>query len=574
MQSRTDHYYLFGPFRLDPGESRLQRDGLVVPVAPKTLAMLAMLVRNNGKLVEKELLMRELWPETFVEESNLTFNISVMRKALGDTAQNPGYIETVPKRGYRFVAAVKEIRTESQVKSLAVLPFANLSGQDAGEYFADGIQDALISELAHIGELRVISRTSSMQYRAAKQSLPEFARALQLDFAVEGSVLLEGNRVRINVRLVDAINDRQLWTQNYDRHLRDVLAMQSEVTAAIAQRIEVQLTPSQDTRLRNPQPIAPEAHAAYLKGRYHWHQFFTETGMKTAIEYFDRAIQLQPDYARAWAYLSACFTAMAVQSMLPAEQAERKGKAAAKHALTLDPSSAEAMMADAATHLFFDWNWTAAERAIRTAIELSPSCEAHSLFAHYALARGWGEQAIASQRRALDLDPISATMNTDLIWAHLLNQDYAKALELGLSAERMKFNFPFTHIYLGQAYLCTGEYGKGITEIERAFGRDDEGEPPNFLAMLGYAYGVAGEKEAARQVFQKMEYVGRRRYVASYDWAVLHAGSAENDAALQRLKQAVDEREPRVIWLKLEPAFESVRNDRRFQGLIRRLELD
>jgi TolB-like protein len=449
----------------------------------------------------------------------------------------------------------------------------SMSGQEEGEYFADGIQEALISELAHISSLRVISRTSSMQYKRAKQSLSDFAQALQLDLAVEGSVLLEGNRVRINVRLIDAVNDTQLWAQSYDRPLRDVLDVQSEVAESIAQRIELKLSPSQQSRLRNTRAINPEAHAAYLKGRYYWHQFFTEAGMKKAIEYLRLAIELEPGYSPAWAYLSACFTAMGVQAMLPPEQAQAEAKPAAERALALAPLSAEAHVIMAANCLFFDWNWAATEGAILKAIELNPSCEAHGLFAHYALARGWCEQAIVSQRRALDLDPMSATMSTDLVWAHLLSRDYGKAIELSLGAEGKQFNYPLMHFYLGQAYLCIGEYRKGIAEIERIVAPGEHASGPS-LAMLGHAYGVAGKKSSSKEILSRMEELSRRSYVASYDWAVLHAGFAEKEAALQRLKQAVDEREPRVIWLKLEPAFESVRKENRFQDLIRRLELD
>lgn len=575
MRRRTDHYYLFGSFRLDPDECRLQKDGLVVPLAPKSLAMLLMLVRNHGSLVEKDELLRTLWPDTFVEESNLTFNISVLRKALGETAHTPSCIETVPKRGYRFVAHVKEVRTESDVKSLAVLPFASLSQHELGEYFADGIQDALISELAHISSLRVISRTTSSHYQAERQSLPAFARNLQLDFAVEGSVLLDADRARINIRLVDAINDSQLWAQSYDRQLRDVLAVQSELATSIARLLEVELTPAEEKRLRNRRrrSIDPQAYAAYLKGRYYWHQFFTEAGMKAAIDYFQRAIELEPEYARAWAYLSACFTAMGVQSMLAPAEAEPQAKRAAQHAVECDPFSAEAHTSLAATHLFFDWNWPAAEHAIGTAIELNPNGEGHGLFTHYALARGWCDQAVIAQRRALDLDPMSATMNTDLIWAYLLSRDYARALELGQSAERMKFNCPLTHMYVGEAYLCVGESAKAIAEIEQAVPAG-EYTPAPFLAMLGYAYAVAGKKKAAKEIRTRVEDLSRCQYVAAYDWAVLHAGSGDDERALQRLEQAVDAREPRVIWLKVEPVFDCVRNDDRFQRLIQPLQLD
>ena len=573
MRRKTEHFYLFGAFRLDPDECRLQREGLVVPLAPKTLAMLLMLVRNHGSLVAKEELLQELWPDTFVEESNLTFNVSVLRKALGETAHTASYIETVPKRGYRFVAQVKEVRTESQVKSLAVLPFTNLSQHESGEYFAHGMQDALISELAHISSLRVISRTTSSHYKTTQESLTAFARDLQLDFAVEGSVLIEDDRLRIQVRLVDAINDRQLWAQSYDRYLPDVLTVQSDLAASIARLIEVELTPAEEERLRSARTIDPDAYAAYLKARYYWHQFFTEAGMKTALVHLQRALDLEPRYAPAWAYLSACFTAMGVQSMLPPSEAEPPARSAAHQAVECDPLSSEAHLCLAAQYLFFDWNWPAFEHAIQTSIHLNPNGEGHGLFAHYALARGWCDQAIVAQRRALDLDPMSATMNTDLIWAYLLDHDFTKALELGQSAERKTFDCPLTHMYVGEAYLCVGEYEKGIAEIEQVVPPSEDQSAP-LLAILGYAYGIAGRKPAADEIVRRMERLSSRRYVAAYDWAVLHAGSGEPDAVLQRLEQAVDAGEPRVIWLKVEPVFDRVRNDGRFLRLVDRLRLD
>jgi TolB-like protein len=574
MRTQTEHYYVFGPFRLDATECRLLREGLLVPLTPKVFAMLLVLVRNCGRLVEKDFLMQELWPDAFVEEANLTFSISVIRKALGESAHTGGYIETVPKRGYRFIAPVREVHSENQVKSLAVLPFVNLSPREGSEYFADGMQDALISELAQIGSLRVISRASSMQYKSATRPLPAFARSLQLDVVVEGSVLLEGDRVHISVRLIDALNDQHLWAQSYERHLRDVLSCQSEVARSIAQQIEVKVTPREDARLRNVRSVDPEAHAAYSRGRYYWHQSFTETGLKTSIAHFRRAIDLDPGYAQAWSGMSGCFSAMAVQSMLPPKEAATEAKHAAERALALDPLLAEAHLSMAAIQLFFEWNWASAERALKSAMDLSPSySQAHSLFTHYAVARGWGEQAIASARRALDLDPTSAVVNVDLAWAYLLTREYPKALEQCLSILDMKFNFPLAHVYLGQVYLWMRKYEVAIQEIEKALPPDGDAPAP-ILAMLGYAYGLAGKNGAAREVLLRMEELSKRCYVSSYDWAVLHAGLGEKDDALQYLRQALKERSPRVIWLKVEPAFDSLRGDRHFENMVLRLGLE
>jgi TolB-like protein/Flp pilus assembly protein TadD len=574
MRTQREHYYVFGHFRLEPAECRLERDGLLLPLTPKAFAMLLVLVRNSGRLVEKEFLMQEIWPDAFVEESNLTFTISVIRKALGERARTGSYIETVPKRGYRFAAPVREVRAEHQVKSLAVLPFVNLSSDEGSQYVADGMQDALIAEFARIGSLRVISRTSSMQYRSAARPLPAFARALQLDVVVEGSVLLERDRVRVSVRLIDALNDQHLWAQSYECHLRDVSSWQSEVVKSIVQEIDVTVTPPEDARLRQVHSVDPEAHASYLRGRYYWHQSFTETAFRTAIAHFRHAIDLDPGYARAWSGLANCFGAMAAQSMLPPKEGASEAKHAAERALALDPSLAEAHTSMAGVQLFFEWNWASAERGLKSALNLSPSYSlAHALFTHYAVARGWAEHAITSACRALDLDPMSPVANVDLAWACLLMRDYPRALDQSLSILDMELNFPLARVYLGQIYQCMGKHETAIQEMEKAMPSEGDAPAP-ILAMLGYAYGLAGKTEAARDVFHRMEEFASRCYVSSYDWAVLHTGLGEKHEALQCLWQALTERAPRVIWLNVEPTFDSLRGDRHFQDIVRRLGLE
>jgi TolB-like protein len=574
MRTQREHYYVFGPFRLEPEECRLQRDGLLVPLTPKAFAMLLLLVRNSGSLVKKEFLMQELWPDAFVEEANLTFTMSVIRKALGESARTASYIETLPKRGYRFTAPVREVRAERQVKSLAVLPFVNLSPVEGSQYFADGMQDALIAELAQIGSLRVISRTSSLQQRSAARPLPAFARALQLDVVVEGSVLLEGDRVHISVRLIDALHDQHLWAQNYEPQLREVLSWQSEVARSIAQQIEVTVTPREDARLRHVDSVNPEAHAAYLRGLYYWHQSFTETAFRTAIAQLRHATDLEPGYARAWSGMANCFSAMAVQSMVPPREGATEAKYAAEKALALDPLLAEAHVSMAAIDLFFEWNWPSAERGLKTASHLSPSYSpAHGLFTHYAAARGWGEHAIASARRALDLDPMSPVANVDLAWAYLLMRDYPRALDQSLSILDMEVNFPLARVYIGQVYQCMGKHEMAIQQMEKAMVADGDAPAP-ILAMLGCAYGLAGKTGAARDVLHRMEELANRCYVSPYDWAVLHTGLGEQDEAMRCLRQALKERSPRVIWLNVEPAFDSLRRDRRFEGLVRRLGLE
>jgi DNA-binding winged helix-turn-helix (wHTH) protein/tetratricopeptide (TPR) repeat protein len=571
MRTRREHCFVFGPFRLEPEEGRLLRDGLLVPLTPKAFAMLLVLVSHSGRLVDKDVLMQELWPDAFVEEGNLTFTMSVLRKALGDSARTARYIETVPKRGYRFIAPVREIDVKNPVKSVAVLPFLNLGSAEGSEYLAAGIHDALIDELARNGSLHVISRTSSM---GATRPLAAFARALQLDAVVEGSALLEGDRVHIRVSLTDPLDDEPMWTQSYERSLRDVVSWQSEVARTIAQQMDATPAPRGYAAPGQDRAVAPEAHAAYLRGRYYWHQSFTASAFRSAIRHFRQALDLDAGYAPAWSGLANCFSAMAVQAMLPPEQGLSQAKHAAERALALEPSLAEVHVSMAAVQLFFEWNWASTERALQSAVDLSPSYSpAHALFAHYAAARGWTHYAIASARRALDLDPMSPVAHLDQAWAYLLARDYPRALNQCDSIQAMGMNVPLARVYVAQIYQCMGKHETAVTEMEKVLASDGD-TPAPILAMLGHAYGLAGRTRAAREALQQMKKLASRCYVSSYDWAVLHTGLGENDVALRYLRQALKERSPRAIWLNVEPAFDSLRADRRFQNIIRRLGLE
>ena len=571
MVRQSEHYYAFGPFRLEPDQGRLLRDGLVVPLTPKIFATLVTLARQHGQLVTKEALMQELWPDAFVEEANLTFNVSVLRKALGETADGGSYIETAPKRGYRFRVPVKEFQVEHEFRRLAVLPFSNAGSQAGSDYFVQGMHEALISELAQIGGLRVLSRTSSLHCVAEGRSLPEFARALHFDVAVEGSVCLDRDRARIDIRLLDAPEDRHICARSYECHLGDVLSVQRELACAIARQIQVTLTRQEEDRLSRPQPIRPEALAACLRGRYYWH-YFTPAGMQQAIAHFQQALELAPDYAQAWAGLCSCHVAMAVQSMVAPGPAAREGREAARRVLELDPLMPDAHLAVAAAKLFFDWDWPAVERAIASALELSPGHSmAHSLFTHYAAARGWGDHAIASARRALELDPLSAVHNHDLGWAYLLNGDYEQAREQLLTTLGMEFPFPLAYVSLGQVYLQQGNFPAALDAIQKSLPPDGCGPPP-VMAMLGHARAAAGDVAGARQSLRALDEMSARGYVSPYDRAVVYAGLSEPEEALGWLERAFEDRSPRVIWLKAEPAFQGLRTLTRFENLGRRLE--
>jgi tetratricopeptide (TPR) repeat protein len=289
--------------------------------------------------------------------------------------------------------------------------------------------------------------------------------------------------------------------------------------------------------------------------------------------HFRRAIDLEPGYARAWSGIAICFGAMAVQSMVRPREGATEARDAAEQALTLDPLLAEAHLTMAGVQLFFEWNWASAERSLRSAMELSPSQSlGHGLFAHYAVARGWAEHAIAAARRALDLDPMSPVANVDLAWAYLLMREYPKALEQCSSILDMDINFPLARVYLAQVYQCMGKHELAVHEMEKAVPSAGDVAAP-ILAMLGYTYGVAGATGAAREVLHRLEELAMRRYVSPYDRAVVHTGLGENEEALRFLREALKERSPRMIWLNAEPVFDSLRDDRRIQAIVRCLKL-
>jgi tetratricopeptide (TPR) repeat protein len=371
---------------------------------------------------------------------------------------------------------------------------------------------------------------------------------------------------------LDAHDDRHIWARSYDCHVGAVLSVQRELACAIARQIQVSLTRRDEDRLGRTQPIRPEALTACLRGRYYWHQYFTETGMQQAMACFQQALQIEPGYAQAWAWLSACHSGMAVQSMAPPGRAAVEARRTAERALELDPLLPDAHLATAAVKLFFDWDWVRVERTIAAANELSPSYPmGHSLFTHYAAARGWGDHAIASARGALELDPMSGAHNTDLGWAFLLNGDLEQAREQLSHVLAMEFPFPLALVYLGQVCLQEGKFQEALDWLQRSLPPDGCGPPP-MVAMLGHARAAAGDIAGARQSLETLDEMSAQAYVSPLDRAVVYAGIGDDEQALDWLERAFEDHSPRVIWIKLEPAFQGLRTQPRFEDMVRRVE--
>jgi serine/threonine protein kinase/Tfp pilus assembly protein PilF len=461
-----------------------------------------------------------------------------------------------------------------RIESLAVLPLENLSRDPEQEYFADGMTEELITDLSKIGALKVISRTSVMRYKRTDKSLPQIARELNVDAVIEGSVQRSGDRVRISAQLIYAPTDRHLWAENYERELRDILTLQSEVARAIATEIKVKVTPQEQSRLLSNRQVNPEVFQLCLKGRFFWYKRNTE-GFQKALEYFRQAIEKDPTYALAYAGLASTYDSMGneLYSALDPREAYPKGKAAAAKALELDDNLAEAHATLANMTLRFDLDWATSEKEHKRALELNPGYAVeHIWYSHYLLPAGRTEESLAESLRAVELDPLGLILQTHLGWHYLYTRQYDHAIEQLRKTLELDPNFILAHLFLGQAYEEKRMYLQAIAEFEKAISLS-EGNPVH-LAALGHAYAISGKPAEAEKVLGQLKKLSARRYVPSYEIAVVYAGLSENDEALAWLQKAYQLRDSSwLIDVKLDPRFDHLHTDPRFQDLLRRIGL-
>jgi TolB-like protein/DNA-binding winged helix-turn-helix (wHTH) protein len=623
----------FGLFEADLRSGDLRKQGLPVRLRGRPFDVLCQLLERPGELVTRDELRARLWPaDTFVDfDHGLNTSVNRLREALGDSAESPRFVETIPRKGYRFIAPVTDVpapsgapepaaKPEPQPEAapavlaasdtrlasgrawavgalligvlltasigffrrtppaspsgpprLAVLPFRNVSGDASQDYFADGLTDTLIGSLAQLDGLRVISRTSVMPYRSTTKQLPEIAKELDVSAVVEGSVLRSGDRVRISARLIDAGMDRSLWTQTYDRDLADILALQGEVASAIAQGVRVAVTPQEQAHLAQPRKIKPEAYEAYLRGRYFW-QIMTDDNLRKGVGYLEQAIALQPDYADAYAGLAYCYWVMGGAGFEIGPQSETavKAKAAAQKALELDPSLASPLATLGMLEIDYDWQFESGEARIREAIARSPSlAEAHVSYSAYLSAVGRADESIAEARKAFELDPLSVVAGQTLGWRLFYARQYDRALhQFGGTLELSKDAF-VARIGSAQALWGKGERKRALMEAERAYADSDRS--PWVLAWLGYAHGASGHPEKARDVRAQLREMGRHRYVSPFYEAMVAVGLGEKEQAFAALEEAYETRSPWMVFLKVEPEFDPLRSDPRFADLLHRV---
>ncbi|HLB89969.1 MAG TPA: winged helix-turn-helix domain-containing protein [Terriglobales bacterium] len=622
---KSKHLYGFGSYRLDAVERVLLRDGQPITVPPKDLETLLVLVERAGHIVEKEELLEKVWPGVFVEEGNLARHIFNLRQVLGDTADGRKYIETIPRRGYRFVAAVREdaepaaphpstpqASAQAQVttrrrwlpwlvaaglafalvvaliglnaggfrerllgstrhvkiQSLAVLPLENLSKDPEQEYFADGMTDELITDLAKIRSVQVISRGSVMRYKGIKKPLTEIARELNVDAVVEGTVLRSGDRVRITAQLIHAQSDRHLWAESYERDLRDVLVLQSEVARTIAREIKIQVTPQEQQRLAAAPAVNPEAFELLLHAQYH-HNEWTREGFAKAREYVEQAIAKDPNFALAHAWRGEIYFVLGWDGDLPIDEAFPTARAAALRALELDPSVAEAHFVLGYVRCTYDWNRIEAENDMRRAVETGPNSPwGHWAHAWHLMLFERYEDSIAEMRRARDLDPFNPLMSSGLTRILGFARRYDEAIEIGKTTIELYPRYPSTYAALAEAFEGSGKFDQAIAMYSKFRELTARGvlEPPR----PGHVRDSKTYWSWMRAVLQKDS---TKTSVPPLDLARVSAELGEKDHAFALLNEAVQKRAGELAFLRVSPSWDTLRDDARFQNLLRTVGL-
>jgi TolB-like protein/DNA-binding winged helix-turn-helix (wHTH) protein/Tfp pilus assembly protein PilF len=612
-------------------------------VQQQPMKLLEILLEHPGEVVTREELRSRVWPSESFGDFDQALNIAIgkLRSALGDSAENPRFIETLPKRGYRFIADVSVIdaevrpkrpeplagdlrgperkaelgdkfqgagltiapkrrlwpsrrvfialglilsllilsgwllrsrgRAPTEIRSLAVLPLENLSGDASQNYFADGMTDELITDLAQISALRVISRTSVMAYKGARKPLPQIARELNVDAVVEGTVLRSGDQVRITAQLIEASTDKHLWSQSYEGELRDSLALQSRVATAVADQIRISLTPQEQAALKNVKVVNPEAYESYLKGRYFWNKR-TGDGLKAALAYFQQAIEEDPKYAQAYSGLADTYALLGdwQYAVMTPKEAFPKAKAAAIKALELDSKLGEAHNSLAFVLDAFDWDLDAAGKEFRRAIELNPGyATAHHWYAWHLSLLGRFDEAIAEMRKAENLDPLSLIINADVAELLVIAHHYDESMAQSRKTIEMDPNFALAHNQLAQAYLQKHMYSEAVAELQQAVRLS--GNSPTCIANLARAYVASGKRSEAIKLLNDLKKRSISGYSNGSEIATIYASLGDTDQAMNWLEKAYEERfNPGVL---LRPGFDPLRSDPRFQDLLRRVGL-
>jgi TolB-like protein/DNA-binding winged helix-turn-helix (wHTH) protein/Tfp pilus assembly protein PilF len=658
MSQPKSHSYEFGPFRLDLSERQLFRDGTPVSLTRKDFETLAVLVKKSGHVVEKDDLLKEVWADAFVEEANISRHVWTLRKTLGESEEGLKYIETVPRRGYRFTADVREVgdggeqlvlerhsvthviaeedddeaagpgrgiaqdfgrkspaassekqesprwrrglsfgvlcalvlglgaalyhtwtsreteRGQAGVaataipRSIAVLPFKTMGEGDNNEYLGMGMTDALITRLGNVSQVLVRPTSAVRKYLGVEKGAASVGQELQVESVLEGSVQRSGDRIRVTVQLIRVSDGAQVWGDKFDDTFTNVFALQDSISEKMAAALELKLTSEEQKRLTKRYTDNVEAYQLYLKGRYHVLKL-TPPEIQTGISYFQQAIAIDPSYALAYVGLADAYRSALVGDM-PATAFLPQAKAAAQRAIEIDDTLADAHAELGFIIFWYDWDWNAAENQFKRALELNPNdADGHLFYAHLLSNTGRHAEALAEVRRARELDPLNlrtgALEGQFLIHAGRTDEALAglqKTLEL-------EPNFGFAHLFASSAYIEKGMYPEAIAEGRKA--RELNGANSHPVAFLGYALAKSGKQAEARAVLAELLNRSKERYVPPYNIALVYNGLDERDETLAWLERGFEQRDPKMVFLKVEPKWNDLRSDQRFQDLLRRV---
>lgn len=612
----------FGAFEVDLKALEVRKFGMRQRLSGQPFQVLHALLERPQEVVTREELRQRLWPDNTLVDYELALKKAVnrVREVFGDSAENPRFIETIPRHGYRFIGSIEgpsqpqapaataaspksrkalwrlasglalvvilaaliafnagKLRTRifatsnPQIRSIAVLPLENLSKDPGQDYFSDGITDALTTELAQIGSLRVISRTSAMHFKGTRETLPQIGQELNVDAVVEGTVARSENRVRVTAQLIEASSDRHLWARSYERDLKDVFALQDDVARDIAEEIRVKLTPQERTRFARARPVDPEAYEAGLKGRYYYEKL-SIPGFQESLKYYQQAVGRDRTYAPAYVGLAASYKELGVWGALPPKEAASQARDAVENALALDNTSGDAHAVLGHVHFLWDWDWPSAEREYKRAFELGPpSTDTSIQYAVYLSAMGRHDEAVTVMREARASDPVSQPSNGLLGTVYYWSHRFDEAIDQFQKSLALHPDSAFDHGSLGTCFERKAMYSEAVEEYLKAKTSDGVGQEE--LTRFRQAFVKSRMNGFLQEELKSAIASSKSRYVDPYWIAILHARLGDKDEAFQWLEKAYQERSHSMAFIKTEPMFDSLHSDARFQGFIRRLGL-
>ena len=576
--------YGFGPFQIDLDRYLLMRDGKLVPLSPKVFETLIFLIENRGSVVKKDDIMSRVWPDTFVEESNLAQNIFLLRKALGEEKTEHRYIITIPGVGYRFVAPVVEsfshpsnktlapeaATTVDSVRSIAVLPFTNLVRESGDEFLGPGIADALIMRLSSIRRLKVRPTTAVLKYSETMHDPLAIGRELNVDALLDGVYQRIGEQIRVSVQLVSVTNGLTLWATRFDEHFTNIFAIQDSISEQVVRSLALKLSGEEKNQLAKSYTDNAEAFQLYIKGRYFWNQRSIE-GIKKGLEYAQQAISLDPTYALAYVGLADSYNLLGGQHCaLPPRESFPKARSAVLRALEIDERMAEAYASLAFINCCLEWDWSTAEHHYLKAISLKPNYPtAHHWYGELLITAARFEEGLVQLRMAQELDPLSLAINADLAAAFYYARQYERSENQLENLLDLNSNFVRARVILAKVWAQKAEYTKAIEMARSAV--ELSGDDPVAVCTLAHILALAKQSREANELVDDLQRSRKRRYISAGNIASIYIALDKKELAFDWLEKAYHDKDIVVVWLKVSPVFDPLRSDPRFTTLLERV---